>query len=122
MFLSKTLGFNMTAIPAAIEYKLASEKQIQTQIKDAQERKDNPPSAEQIKQMESNDKLCFHNDDCRGSSDSLVDCNGGSNNKYYCDKNQCYVTMIGCSLDNYMVCENNKCVRKRLNLMIPKLF
>lgn len=107
-------GFSIESISKDISTSIRAQQQIQAQREDAEYRKNNPATDDEIRQMEVNKTLCFKNDDCRESPEYLQDCNIGTHNKYYCKANSCSATLIGCDSNQYSICENNACVKKTL--------
>jgi hypothetical protein len=68
----------------------------------------------QIKQMQENGRLCFHDSDCWIYGHEYGDCNAPLGNRYYCEKNGCATTLIGC-LNNKPFkhyCNNGECAKK----------
>lgn len=107
-------GLSVESVSKGISASIKAQQQIQTQREDAEYRKNNPATDDEIRQMEVNKTLCFKNDDCRESPEYLQDCNVGAHNKYYCKANSCPATLIGCDSNQYSICENNACVKKML--------
>lgn len=111
-------------IPLAIEYEIASTVQINKQRQEAEYRRQNPPTSEQISQMQLNKELCFQNDDCRMSPEWLANCNSRGRNKYYkCEGGwslDCAEHAVGCPSDKYFFCEYNACKKKDLDFQLSK--
>ncbi len=107
-------GLSVESVSKGISTSIRAQQQIQVQQGDAEYRKSNPATDDEIRQMEVNKTLCFENDDCRERPEYLQDCNIGTHNKYYCKANSCSATLIGCDSNQYSVCENNACVKKIL--------
>ena len=110
-------------IPIAIEYKIARTIQINKQRQEAENRRQNPPTEEQISQMQLNKELCFHNDDCRASPESLSSCNGFLRNRYYKCKGgtDCAAFGVSCFNDEYYGCEENRCKTNDLDFRPIKM-
>ncbi len=96
--------------------------QISVMERESLERRANPPSALEVDQMKNDPNLCFKNDDCRQTV-SFYDCNNRAKNKYYLQGGGGIVsTAIGCSANRYSVCEQNKCISKTVEPVIPSYY
>lgn len=108
------VGRYVNNIASSVMFPFIRGYRVAEQKKGFDYRQKNPPSSEQISQMETNRSACFHNDDCISFPEQLVDCNSVPANKYYCNKNSCITTMIGCPSIHYMRCELHECVKKSI--------